>query len=70
MLGYIRNFIKNEINFSLKHRYTKKNKTVYAAFLNWPQSGTITLTAPVTNDSTKVNLLGYEEDLKVGGNLL
>jgi hypothetical protein len=46
-------------------RYTTNadQSAVYAMTLQWPQSGSLTLGAPTTSDTTVVSVLGYDGDV-------
>ena len=45
-------------------RYTSKNEAIYAIALEWPSTGVLNLTVPVTSESTTVTLLGLP-DVKI-----
>ena len=49
------------IIFFIFYRYTSKNETVYAITLEWPNSGTLQLGAPLSTKFTTVTLVGYKE---------
>ena len=42
--------------------YTKKGQNIYAIILEWPETDTITFTAPISTANTVVKWLGYRGD--------
>lgn len=44
--------------------YTSKNEAIYAIALEWPSTGVLNLTVPVTSESTTVTILGLP-DVKI-----
>ncbi|NP_001279640.1 tissue alpha-L-fucosidase precursor [Callorhinchus milii] len=44
--------------------YTSKGSAVYATFLNWPETNTLTLQSPEVTSTTQVTMLGVSQPLK------
>ncbi|KAM5248616.1 tissue alpha-L-fucosidase [Ctenodactylus gundi] len=44
--------------------YTSKDSAVYAIFFQWPENRTLYLESPITTSSTRVTMLGVQEELK------